>query len=114
MSDGQLEVFGIFADDLDILLEIYNEFKETHITYFENIEKAINTKNAKDLELHAHTLKGVMRNFYYDEAVTYLQELEKNARESNFEGADELFENSKINVMEFFSRFESALSSKAA
>ena len=107
MSIDTLEVFEIFKDDLEILDEIFNEFQQTHETYFKNIEEAISQKNAKNLELHAHTLKGVMRNFYYDPAVTYLQDLETSGRNENFDGVSGLHDIAKEKVLIFLELFKS-------
>jgi len=49
----------IIGDDLK---EILNNFIETSPETLEQLKRAIKTKNAEDLRLHAHTIKGSSAN----------------------------------------------------
>lgn len=109
-------LFEAFGDDREILLEIFEEFESTKEGYFENIEKAIKENSPKELELHSHTLKGVMRNFYDDQSTPLLEKLELMGRSGSIdnESAEILYNESKAEVLNFIKDLKVFLSNKAS
>lgn len=76
------------------------------------IEKAIIEKNAKNLRLYAHTLKGSIRYFGPTEAFNMAFELEKMGRDGIFAGAEGIFEKVKKEVERLREFLESYLKSQ--
>ncbi len=48
----------------DILLELIQDFKDEYPKMIQEIEDAYEKQNMEELERHAHTLKGVVSNFF--------------------------------------------------
>lgn len=55
-----------YHGDKDLILELLVVFEETYKSTLLNIEKAIEEKDFASLEIHAHTLKGMVSNFFVD------------------------------------------------
>lgn len=72
-----------FDGDEELIGELVEVFEETYPETLANIEKAINDQSTKDLELHAHTLKGMLANFFVDKLKELAFQLEKIGREGN-------------------------------
>lgn len=85
-----------FAGDEEILKDLIEEFLKKSDTLLANVDNAIKTNNAKDLNLHAHTLKGVVSNFYCEEIRLLAYELEKIGAENRLEVANIAFDKLKI------------------
>ncbi len=56
-----------FDNDVDLISELLQIFESSYPDTVSAIENAISEKNYKDLELHAHTLKGMVSNFFAEE-----------------------------------------------
>jgi hypothetical protein len=70
------------------------------------IYDAIIHGNAKEVERHAHSLKGIIGYFNIDEIYNLVYELEKMGREDRLEGAEKVYGKLKIlldDMNEFFS-----------
>ncbi|MCB0357404.1 MAG: response regulator, partial [Bdellovibrionales bacterium] len=80
-----------FAGDEVFLEEIANEFIFKVDEYMSDIEKAINTVNAKQLEHVAHTLKGSAANFQADSVVQKAFVLEQAGRNKNFSNVNDVY-----------------------
>lgn len=110
MNSNELdELFSVFSDDLEILVEVFNQFKLEYQTYISSIKTEIENQNSKDLELHAHTLKGVMRNFYFNPAIAPFEKL---AREGSFDGCNELLEDGEQQLIHFIELCEIEINKK--
>jgi HPt (histidine-containing phosphotransfer) domain-containing protein len=70
-----------YGDDLDILEDLIELFESTYPETVSGIENAVAENNTKNLELHAHTLKGMVANFFCDDIRTKCFELEKMGKE---------------------------------
>ena len=70
-----------YGDDIDIVGDLIEIFEVSYPETLSSIEKAIIEKNFKDLELHAHTLKGMCSNFFSEELKSSCLSLEKMGRD---------------------------------
>ncbi|MCS7238921.1 MAG: response regulator [Thermoguttaceae bacterium] len=77
--------------DTELLRVVCEAVVEDTPRLLNEIEKAISEKNAKNLRLYAHTLKGSIRYFGPTELFNRCFELEKMGRDGLFDGAEELF-----------------------
>lgn len=55
-----------YGGDVDLILELLVVFEETYEEVLIKVEKTIEEKDFKNLEVHAHTLKGMASNFFVD------------------------------------------------
>lgn len=78
--------------DTELLRVVCESVVEDTPRLLNEIAKAIAEKNAKNLRLYAHTLKGSIRYFGPTALFHRCFELEKMGRDGLFEGADALFE----------------------
>ena len=58
------------AGETELFLQLAGDLKSTYGTHLDSLKDAISTKDCKNIELYAHTLKGLFRNFF-------LKDLEK-------------------------------------
>lgn len=77
--------------DTELLRVVCEAVVEDTPRLLTEIEKAIAEKNAKNLRLYAHTLKGSIRYFGPTELFNRCFELEKMGRDGLFDGAEDLF-----------------------
>ena len=81
LMDGDLELFG------DLFEIIEGSLPEK----YRNIEEALETQSADNLELYAHQFKGALRNVAAEEACALLEKLEKCGTRGDFPQAQELY-----------------------
>lgn len=81
------ETLAALDNDADLLEEIVNLFKETFPPLVESIRHAIEAKDAGELKLSAHSLKGAVSNFRVKEVTDSAYALELRGRDSRFDGA---------------------------
>lgn len=79
-----------FAGMEDLARETIKSFLNTLPKMLSDIQHAIEEKNSSDLELHAHTLKGAVSNFYAEPARLLAWELEKLGKNKNMQNATDL------------------------
>lgn len=72
-----------FDGDEELISELLDVFESTYPEALGAVKKAIEDRNLKDLELHAHTLKGMISNFFAKSLKDAAFELEKMGREDN-------------------------------
>lgn len=70
-----------FDGDEELIVELLEVFEATYPKTLASVEKAMKEKNHSELELHAHTLKGMISNFFADELKEASYALEKSGRE---------------------------------
>ncbi len=80
-----------FRGDEDILNDLIDLFIEYSENLIEDISKAIEAENGKSLKLHAHTLKGILKNLTAESASKISYELELHGLRKNFKEAYELY-----------------------
>ncbi|MDP7320653.1 MAG: Hpt domain-containing protein [Bacteriovoracaceae bacterium] len=56
-----------FDGDEELIGELLEVFEETYPETLLAIKSSIETENFQDLELHAHTLKGMIANFFAED-----------------------------------------------
>ncbi|NOT78008.1 MAG: Hpt domain-containing protein [Bacteriovoracaceae bacterium] len=81
-----------FRGDEEILKDMIDLFIEHSDDLVENIHSAITTEDGVNLKLHAHTMKGILNNFYAIKASQISYELEILGLKKNFSVARETFE----------------------
>jgi HPt (histidine-containing phosphotransfer) domain-containing protein len=81
LMDGDLELFN------DLFEIIESSLPEK----YRNVEAAIASESAVDLELYAHQFKGALRNVAADEACALLEKLEKSGSKGDFSLARDLY-----------------------
>lgn len=77
-----------FAGDEELILELVTVFEETYPETISGIKNSIVKNDFKNLELHAHTLKGMIANFFAADLKDAAFELEKMGREQNIHDPD--------------------------
>lgn len=82
----------------DLAHETIRSFLSTLPILLSAVEAAIQSKNAEELELSAHTLKGAASNFYAEPSRALAFQLEKMGHESSVDGADKVLAELKIAV----------------
>lgn len=81
-----------FRGDEEILKDMIDLFIEHSKDLVDNIHSAINSEDGVNLKLHAHTMKGILNNFYAIKASQISYELEILGLKKNFSVARETFE----------------------
>lgn len=102
-----------FSGDKDLIVKLVGIFKETYPEVLKDLLNAINKKSPRDLELHAHTLKGMVANLFCEEIASKTFELERRGRSDQFKG-DELALVKEISdlIIKMLAEFDSKLESK--
>lgn len=66
-----------FDNDIELISELVVIFEETYPVEILGIKKSLEEKDFKGLELHAHTLKGMIANFFSKELREFALLLER-------------------------------------
>lgn len=53
-----------YGDDIEILTDLFDVFKESCAESLEGLKVAMDNNDFEKIELHAHTLKGMIANFF--------------------------------------------------
>ncbi len=85
------KVLRSFEGDEEMIPDMIDLFLKTSLKYMAQIKSAIEAKNAAELQLHSHTLKGSAEIFYADRAVEISQALEDLGQNKSFEKAQILY-----------------------
>ncbi len=86
-SFNENDLLREFKVEEEILLDMIALFEDGLQGLILPIKEAIHKRDASKLKLNAHTIKGVLSNFYAEEVKNLAQELEKRGEDSAFEGA---------------------------
>lgn len=81
----------------DLALHAVSSFLDNLPDLLSSIEKSLKTKNPKELELSAHTLKGVLSNFYAEPSQLLAWKLEQI-------GSGQVMDDSAIRIYENLKR----------
>lgn len=65
-----------FDNDMETLSEILEIFENSSAQYLKDIKRALDNSDYFELNLHAHTLKGMILNFFADEISEKARKLE--------------------------------------
>ena len=81
-----------FGEDWDIFKELVDDYLEAVPSFLEQIKTAIDSKDYEALRITAHTLKGIVVNFYCDDLSNTAFELEQSGKNSDLGHANTLYE----------------------
>ncbi len=90
----QLQLINLHAaldrlgGDMDLVSEIAQDFLDTYQEAYQAVVRAAEAKNAQELQLTAHSIKGAVRNFGAEAAQVAAYRLEIMGRLNEFEGSD--------------------------
>lgn len=78
-----------FEDDFDIFEELVEDYKGEVETFIAAIKVGLNDKNAEEIRVAGHTLKGIVSNFYCEKLRQAAFALEECGKNSDFDSVDE-------------------------
>jgi HPt (histidine-containing phosphotransfer) domain-containing protein len=81
-----------FDNDLEMFSELVVVFDETYPGTLEQIKTAAETGSFEDLDLHAHTLKGMVANFYVESLRTHALALETMGKNKSTDGWEQHYQ----------------------
>ena len=84
-----------FDHDINLLNNIIIVFEKTFLQVMNDLKMAFKKKEAKDFEIAAHTLKGMVSNFFYQDLVEKYFKLENMGKNKIWDGMDK-----KLNEVE--------------
>ena len=81
-----------FDGDNEIIVELIEVFEMSYPETLESLKTAIIEGNAKEIELHAHTLKGMLSNFFAMELKEKAFSIEQMGKDSSVDNAGSVYE----------------------
>ena len=102
------ELKEIMDNDMELIRECFDEFRNDWAEAFGNIAKAVATKNASEIDEAAHKLKGTLRYLAAEQASQAAYELELAGKEQNLENLEtklSLLEKKGIEVIGYIDNF---------
>lgn len=99
-------LFEQFRGDEEILLEVITIFLEGHQEVVRGLREAIDERDAEKLRINAHTLKGVLGNFYAVDGARTAYELEKSASDPDYQKSQALFKSLEDFLKVFLTELE--------
>ncbi|MGA8234568.1 MAG: response regulator, partial [Candidatus Acidiferrales bacterium] len=100
-------VLNRLEGDRELFDEMAQLFREGCPRIMEDIRSAVDTRDAKALQRHAHNLKGASANLGAVGVSRAAAALEDCARSGNLEGADDLFKSLELNLGQLLPELES-------
>ncbi|MCK5312381.1 MAG: Hpt domain-containing protein [Desulfobacteraceae bacterium] len=103
------ELKEIMDNDTELICECFDEFRKDWPEAFGNIAKAVEAKDASQLDEAAHKLKGTLRYLAAEQAQLAAYELELAGKENDLEGLDAklaLLEKMGLEVIDYIDNFE--------
>ncbi len=76
------ELKEIMDNDMELIKECFDEFRKDWVEAFGNVEKAVDAKDASQLDEAAHKLKGTLRYLAAEQAQQAAYELELAGKEN--------------------------------
>lgn len=107
-------LFEQFRGDEGILLEVIEIFDSSAQRHLIAIKESIQNRDADKLRISAHTLKGVLGNFFAEEGARISHELEMCGKKGEFTHTEELFYSLEAFVDVFMDEITSVKSSLTA
>lgn len=81
-----------FDEDLDIFEELVEDYRSRFHLMTDKIKVGIQNKSSEEVRIAAHTLKGVVANFYSDKLTQIAFKMETSSDEGNWSEMQELYE----------------------
>ena len=101
MMFNESKLLEHFESDKEMIFELTNTLDETYPVVLESLKSGIEQKKYTEVELHAHTLKGMLLNFFCEDLSDMALRLEKQGREKDtLDGALELYDNLEKSIPE--------------
>lgn len=97
-----------FDGDSELISELLEIFKRSYKDHLNSLKLAIAQKNFQEIELHAHTLKGMVSNFFADEVKQNIFNIEKLGRNQSIVGIDQEVESFRSKVLQMIEEVENA------
>lgn len=91
MTFNESELLEHFDNDKEMISDLIEVLEETYPETLANLKAALDAQTFAEIELHAHTLKGMLSNFFCDELKEKAFELEKMGREKSLDHATEKY-----------------------
>lgn len=98
-----------YSYDIVVIDTIVKQFKKSYSKTLTNIVESIENENSKDLEFHAHTLKGVLSSFYCTNIIKLVLEIEEKAKKDDLSDTMKLYKEISIAVEELLEELEDIL-----
>ncbi len=97
-----------FDGDEELIDELIIIFSSSYKETLSALNLALESKCFKSIELHAHTLKGMVSNFFADEIKEHALNIEREGREQNLVGAMRELELIRIKIPLMIKEIKSA------
>ena len=81
-----------FDEDLDIFEELVEDYQGRFHLMTDEIKVGIQNKSSEEVRIAAHTLKGVVANFYSDKLTQLVFKMETSSHEGNWSELQEYYE----------------------
>lgn len=103
-----------YGNDAELISEVAKESLKVIPVHIDNIRESIKEQNAQKLQVSAHTLKGILANFFVEKLVDLSFKLEIMGRDNQFEGANPLVDHLISGIKDFELELENLIISGAA
>ncbi len=90
INDGK--ILFEFEEDLDIFEELVEDYQARFHLMTNEIKSGIQNKSSEEVRIAAHTLKGVVANFYSDKLTQSAFQLENSSHEENWSDLQEYYD----------------------
>jgi len=88
-----------YEGDIEIIAQLVEIFEESYIVSLDQLKIAIAEKDFPSIQLHAHTLKGMIGNFFAEDLKNAAYALEKDGRAQNLsEGYEKYLNQLETNI----------------
>jgi HPt (histidine-containing phosphotransfer) domain-containing protein len=84
-----------YGDDWDIFEELIADYQSSYQEMLTSLEQAIEDKDSEGLRMKAHTIKGIVANFYSDKLRDEASKLEACGKNEDFTQASDYLNNFK-------------------
>lgn len=84
------ELLKHYEGDCDLVMDLVEVFEETYTETMQDLERACNEKKFQEIEVSAHTLKGMISNFFANAIREKAALLEKMGQAHRIDNAQEI------------------------
>lgn len=106
MLFDESKLMSHFDNDKEMIGELLEVFESTYEETLGELKSALSESNFKNVELHAHTLKGMIANFFSDDLKESAYQLELSGKNENIEGHASHIENLESKLPQLVSEIE--------
>lgn len=96
-----------FDNDKELIMELVEVFEQTYTETFAELESAVGSKDFANIELHAHTLKGMIANFFALELKETAYIMEQVGRDSSDQDLTEHLEKLRVGIPQMLNELKS-------